>query len=364
MNSAKTTRDGRSKSILRGWTRRAWLAAAVSGSLQVARCRGDDERAQLAAQYERFFPPRARRAVEKGLEYLKSIQNEDGSFGRSELSRNVAVCSLAGMTFLASGSLPHRGPHALSLSRVSRFVLNACQSSGFITNSHAAPRGGMYGHGFATLFLAELYGTLIDAQLRPKLARAVDLIVRTQNGEGGWRYQAIRSEADLSVTVCQVMALRAARNAGIYVPNQTIDAATGYVKRCQNEDGGFRYILSQPEQSQFPRSAAAVVALTSAGIYQGNEIDRGLRYLMQFPPRSDSRGRQDYFAYGHYYAVQAMWHAGGTYWESWYPAIRDVLIRLQQEDGSWFDVNSEAYGTAMSTLVLQMPRNYLPIFRR
>ncbi len=80
------------------------------------------------------------------------------------------------------------------------------------------------------------------------------------------------------------MALRAARNAGIYVPRDTIDRCIEYVKRSQNADGGFMYMI-QGGQSAFPRSAAGVVALYSAGIYEGPEIEKGLDYLMQYLPR-------------------------------------------------------------------------------
>ena len=48
------------------------------------------------------------------------------------------------------------------------------------------------------------------------------------------------------------MALRAAQNAGLFVPNETIDRATDYVKRCQNADGGFMYMLSAGGDSAFP----------------------------------------------------------------------------------------------------------------
>ena len=49
--------------------------------------------------------------------------------------------------------------------------------------------------------------------LHEVLTRAVQLIIETQNAEGGWRYHPHRADADLSVTICQIMALRAARNA-------------------------------------------------------------------------------------------------------------------------------------------------------
>ena len=169
----------------------------------------------------------------------------------------------------------------------------------------------MYGHGFATMFLAECYGMSPRPELREKLSKAVKIIVNSQNKEGGWRYQPVRDDADISVTVCQVMALRAARNAGLFVPNETIDRSIDYVKRSQNADGGFMYMIGTGGESDFPRSAAAVVALYSAGIYKGPEIAKGLDYLMQFMPAEGVTRRESYYFYGHYYAVQAMWQAGG-----------------------------------------------------
>ena len=113
----------------------------------------------------------------------------------------------------------------------------------------------MYSHGFGTLFLAEAYGMTHRPEIREKLQKAVRLIIDTQNNEGGWRYQPVRRDADLSVTICQINALRAARNAGLFVPKETVEACIRYVKQSQNPDGGFRYML-QGGASAFPRSAA------------------------------------------------------------------------------------------------------------
>jgi hypothetical protein len=60
-----------------------------------------------------------------------------------------------------------------------------------------------------------------------------------------------------------------------------------------------------------------------------------------------------------------MWHAGGKYWDEWYPAIRDELLDRQTDEGSWLSATiCNEYGTAMSLLILQLPNNYLPIFQR
>jgi prenyltransferase beta subunit len=303
------------------------------------------------------------RSVKRGLAFLSSRQHDDGSFGSGGYSRNVAVCALCGMGFMSGGSTPGRGPFGEHVQKCVDFVLDHAQESGFITVEGSTSHGPMYGHGFATLFLAEAYGMTLREDIREKLAKAVELIVQTQNKDGGWRYQPQRRDADLSVTICQVMALRAARNAGLFVPHETIDNCIEYVKRSQNADGGFMYMI-QGGASAFPRSAAGIVALYSAGIYEGTELEKGLKYLTQFQPRQGRFQRESHYFYGHYYAVQAMWHAGGEHWAEWYPAIRDELIERQHSDGSWLDSICSEYGTAMACVILQMPNNYLPIFQR
>jgi len=311
-----------------------------------------------------LITPAAADAANKGLKFLVGRQLQDGSFGTKGYSRDVAVCGLSGMAFLASGSTPTRGPHAESISRCIDYLLSQTSDAGFITAPDANSRP-MYGHGFATLFLCEVYGMSRQPDLRDRLGLAVELIVGAQNDEGGWRYQPQPKDADVSVTVCQVMALRAARNAGIAVPRETIDRAVAYVQGCQNEDGGFRYMLSQGEQqSQFARSAAGVVALYNGGIYQGAELERGLDYLAQFRASLKKTASGGFYFYAHYYAAQAMWHAGGERWQQWYPAIRDQLITRQRADGSWIDSICAEYGTAMACIVLQVPNNYLPILQR
>ncbi|HUY87629.1 MAG TPA: prenyltransferase/squalene oxidase repeat-containing protein [Pirellulales bacterium] len=334
----------------------ALAAAAVPASLSAA----DPEAA--AAE---LITPAAQKAIDQGLAFLARRQNDDGSFASSDYGRNAAVCGLAGLAFMSSGSTPGRGPYGAHVSRSVDFILDHAQESGFIDVPGASSHGPMYGHGFATLFLAEAYGMSPRRDVREKLAKAVELIVNTQNDEGGWRYQPLRQDADISVTVCEVMALRAARNAGLFVPKATIDKAIDYVKRSQNADGGFMYMLQTGGESDFPRSAAGVVALYSAGIYEGPEIEKGLAYLRDYVPGNGSYPREvRYYFYSHYYAVQAMWHAGGDSWRRWYPAIRDELCSRQQPGGAWSDSICQEYGTAMACLILQMPNNYLPIFQR
>lgn len=303
------------------------------------------------------------RAIDSGLAWLAKQQNGDGSFGTGPYRSNIAVSALAGLAFMSSGSSPGRGPYGTQIDKALQFVLDNTAPSGFIAIPQAATHGPMYSHGFGTLFLAEAYGMTHRPEIREKLEKAVRLIIDTQNAEGGWRYQPVRRDADLSVTVCQINALRAARNAGIFVPKETVDSCINYVKQSQNPDGGFRYML-MGGASAFPRSAAGLVALYSAAVYDAKEVESGITYIKQFIPEIKFGPRYSHYFYGHYYAAQAMWIRGGEEWGLWYPAIRDELVHRQQPTGYWQDSICNEYGTAMALIILQMPNNYLPIFQR
>ncbi|MCE9603991.1 MAG: terpene cyclase/mutase family protein [Planctomycetia bacterium] len=336
-------------------------AGAACAGIAPPAVRAADENPELSA--EAMMTTEAQRAIDAGLAFLASRQQTDGAFGAGGYSRDVAVSALAGMAFMAAGSTPSRGPYGECVERSIRYLIENTQDSGYINVPGSGSHGPMYGHGFATLFLAETYGMTRNSEIRDKLSRAVNLICNTQNTDGGWRYQPIRKEADISVTICQIMALRAAKNAGMYVPADVIDKCIDYVKKSQNADGGFMYMISGG-QSAFPRSAAGVVALYSAGIYEGPEVERGLSYIMDYMPHGAGFNRESHYFYGHYYAVQAMWIKGGDHWKRWFPAVRDELIQRQRKDGSWMDSICQEYGTAMACIIMQIPNNYLPIFQR
>ncbi len=334
----------------------AGIIAATSAGISPQFVVGEEDNAGVML-------PQTREAIDLGLSWLAKRQNPDGSLKANTYNRNTAVISLVGIAYLASGSTPGRGKYGSAIDRCVDFVLQSSDEKGMLCVKESTSHGPMYDHGFATLFLAEAYGMSQQPDLRAKLSQAVDLIVRSQHKEGGWRYEPRPVEADVSVTVCQIMALRAAKNAGITVPKETVERCTNYVKRCQNADGGFMY-RSTGGPSRFPRSAAGIVALFSAGVYEGDEITRGLDYLEANIPPDEETERDSYALYGHYYAAQAMWHVGGERWKKWYAKTQQSLLAQQAKDGSWPDLISYEYGTAMACIVLQTPNGLVPIFQR
>jgi very-short-patch-repair endonuclease/prenyltransferase beta subunit len=329
-------------------------SSATSVAAEPNKVRGDE------------ITPAQQHAVESGLNWLSHRQGPDGSFttGMQGYSNRAAISALASIALMQSGNLPNRGKYGREVERALRFILSSCQESGLI--SADAGQGPMYGHGFATLMLGEIYGMTGDEEVKDRLERAVRLIEKTQNPEGGWRYQPVPYDADISVTICQVMALRAARDAGIKVDKKVIDQAIHYVRSCQNPDGGFSYMSAASGGgaggSGFARSAAGVAALYYAGIFEGNDLIRGLDYVKQFTPgHGPSAQNEGHYYYGFYYATQAMFLAGGKYWEDFYPAIRNELIS-NQKDSHWEGDFNDEYATSMALIILQMPNRYMPVY--
>jgi hypothetical protein len=166
------------------------------------------------------------------------------------------------------------------------------------------------------------------------------------------------------------MALRAARNHGLQVPKETIDRAIDYVKKSfRPGDGAFTYQIEDgytryQSRVSFALTACGVAALYGAGEYDAEEIRAGLDYLeMNPPPASIAADHYDYF-YGHYYAVQAFFQAGGSRWSNWYDRMQTELLSLQETPGNWREQVGKNYATAMAAIILQMPYQYLPITER
>jgi hypothetical protein len=348
----------------------------------------NNQPAQPAASRSRsgaeFITQETQTAIDRGLDLLARSQQTDGSFPPDRIGGSgatVGITSLAGLALMAGGHQPGRGKYGKTVLKAVDYVAGMANgpTPGFLTTAETQGRllnqpAPMYSHGFGTLFLSEVCGMLPastrDAKVRGALEQAVAFTVRAQNSEGGWRYEPNPQFADVSVTTAQMMALRAAKNAGLFISKKSvIDKGADYIKACQVQgDGGFSYWKHQGF-SAFARTAASVVGLYSASIYEGKEIERGLKYLQQFTPGRQFSSREippQHYWYGQYYAALAMWTAGDDYWSVWLPAIRDELLAKWRAGGNtWTDAyHGTAYATAMALIILQLPNNYLPILQK
>jgi hypothetical protein len=301
-------------------------------------------------------------AIERGFKFLLRTQRADGAWHNGRDQYAVADTALVLMCFMVQGHFPGKGPHGDALNRAKDFLLKEAKAStdGYLGTS-------MYAHGLATLALSEMWGMTEeekdDTDIQKALEAAVKVILRAQNILGGWRYNPQPKDADISVTVTQLVALASARQAGIMVPDETIDKAVQYIESCWHRgSGGFNYQTGRNEPA-FPRSAGATYSLQLCGQRDSDQVSAGLRFLKSLDRRVFSRS--DFYYYGHYYGIQAMVQAGDEYYSDWYPRIRDALLKKQRSGGEWTGGRGGgAQSTAMSIIVLGTPYRFIPIYQR
>ena len=302
------------------------------------------------------------RAIENALKYLAGCQLPSGAWVYSNVGPNVGVTSLALLAFLATGNVPEQGEYAPVLDRGINWILANAQPSGLIHYADGASHGPMYEHAAATLMLSEVYGMSERPEIAAAIQAAVRVIVNAQNSEGGWRYQPFSRDADVSVTVMQILALRGAQHAGMVVPAETIQQAIKYVKLCADKGGGF-YYQTRSGKPGYARTGAGVASLEVCGEFDCDETRRGLDYLIA----NIGKDKKDEgnFHYAIYYAAQAVYQAKDfRRWQQWFPPIREQVLGLQREGSYWESEHGPAYGTTMMVLTLSIPCRYLPIYQR
>jgi hypothetical protein len=222
----------------------------------------------------------------------------------------------------------------------------------------------------ATLFLAGVCKDEADNERRKKLtqvlARAVKYIVKSRSTQGGW-YHTSKVEghdfADVSATVIQVQALKAAENAGIPVPDDAIDGAQGYLTMTLKKN--------EKEQPGQTHSRLAETAGTLACCFEFRDgkdelREKWVKFCRTTVPvgRDMMLGRDELV---HYYYAQALFNEAGDAWKSYRDATFNYLKSSQKKDGSWPAGDGicvgQVYSTAVWCIVLQIEKRSHPSLR-
>ncbi len=288
----------------------------------------------------------------KGLKYLAHSQSEQGTWADSYGSE-PGVVGIAVLAMLAHGEDPNHGPYSEAIKKGLNFILSRANSAnGYIGSS-------MYSHGFSTLALAEAYGAVDDARLGPALKKAVGLILtsQSQNSYGAWRYSPESSDADTTVSGAQMVALCAARNAGIAVPEEAIKKGLKFFIQSQSEDGGIGY--TGPGGPNQTRTAIGTLVFVLAKQKETRVFKAAERYL-----RQDLGQDGQYPFYYEYYAAQAYFHADTKTWQAWNEKNVKRLVASQGADGSWESNFGRTFSTGAALLSVALNYRFLPIYER
>jgi hypothetical protein len=326
--------------------------------------------------------------VKRGLDWLARHQDKnDGHWAAEGGQYPTSMTALAGLCFLLEGSTLREGQYSSNLRRAVDWFMKRSQPNGLLGNPNNPTEANhyMHGHGYALLFLACVYGEEDDEKRRRELekvlTKAVEFCCKAQTSMGGWGYISAAENGDWdegSVTVTQLQALRAARNAGIAVPKSVIDKAVKYLQDCTNPDGGIRYMYSRPGESRPAITAAGVACGFSSGDYTSEFAKRWILFCKQNIPVG--RAVQLHDEYQNYYLSQAVYVLGEDRYQQLFPKTGDAdslrwsrfrdamyayLKASQTSDGSWPGrYVGQVFGTATALTILQLENNTLPIYMR
>jgi hypothetical protein len=337
------------------------------------------------------LPPKLQAATNKALDWLAKQQARDGHWEAAGGQFATAMTGIAGMALLMEGSTIREGKYATHIRRAVDYLVQHTQSNGLIGEVNAPNQGlgYLYGHGFSILFLAQIYGEEEDAERRRRLedllTRAVDFCCKSQTSRGGWGYLSAADGNDFdegSVSVTQIQALRAARNAGIVVPRQTIDKTHEYLKRCTTSRGGLIYSLQTGAGGERPTiTVAAIASMFSTGEYTSPLAKKWLKFVQpQVPVDRVGTDQFGHSEYTHYYYAQVIYMLGDEGYAKMFPESKEsdrltwskykkaffaFLERTQHADGSWTGTAiGQVYTTSCYLTILQLDKGALPFYQR
>jgi hypothetical protein len=332
--------------------------------------------------------PQQRKAVQKGLEWLAKNQHKDGHWSDQY---PVTMTAVSGMALLMEGSTIREGKYKDHIRRAVDWLMGHSHPNGMIGNPNMPGEAGryMYGHGFGTLFLSCVVGEEEEGDRRRRL---VDILERAckfshgaQTNRGGWGYISAREGGNFdegSVTITQVQALRAARNAGIAVPQEAIKMAQKYLSDSTDSSGGVVYSLGSGMASGGGRpalTAAAIACGFSFGDYNSPLIKKWFKFCQQ-NLQGLGGARMGHDEYTHYYYAQAIYMLGEDGYARLFPNSKGSerltwsgykkenfpgMISSQSSDGSWSGGMVGAnFITPVYLTILQLDNAALPIYQR
>ena len=310
------------------------------------------------------------KAVERGLRWIMSKQQEDGgwSFKLDSRSANpgteesrTAATAMALLPFLGAGYTQKEGPYTDVVGKGLYFLQ---QRAVMTPNGANLQDGTMYGQGLATIALCEAYAMTEDPTLRDLAQRSIRYIAFAQATDGGWRYTP-GEPGDTTVTGWQLMALKSGQMARLNVPTPTVAGVHRFLDSVQSEYGSlYGYMTPQPRNST--TSIGLLCRMYTGWPRSEPGLERGVGHLIKW-------GWSENDLYYDYYATQVLHHWGGPEWKTWNKDLSAYLVKTQatkgMDNGSWYLPDPHAaqggrlYCTSLAVMILEVSYRYMPIYK-
>jgi hypothetical protein len=361
----------------RGSAAPTWVAGMPS--LFQNRC---STQARLEKLRQNGGTPECEAAVSHSLEWLKTQQNPDGSWGRTNKAAMTGLALLCYLGRCETPDSPFYGDHVRS--GMLWLVELAGKNPHGMLSEQITANSAAYEHGIATYALGEMYsfcrlgGSSLPG-LRATFEKGVQLILAHQNERGAWTYggkqhayDAQSRGEDLSVTGWQFQALKAAKHSGLKITglDRAIDRCCDYLLSMQTKDGGFGKTNRDEHYNQWSLTGCGLLGLQTLAKGKTTAVKKGLGFLRDFLTAEPLDWDRNCNLYCWYYQTQAFFQAGGDDWRFYNAQFLPQILQAQQPDGSFRrgrpnwpagDAAAAIYRQCLCTLQLEVFYRYLKV---
>jgi len=313
--------------------------------------------------------PACEDAVVKGLRWLKTQQNSDGSWGSAN---QVAMTGLGLMAYFGHCETPVSAEFGETCVKGITYLVNIGMRNGGKLGNNQGAQPFCYEHAIGTYALAEATTFCREIKFNvPNLMettqKAGQFIIDNQHDKGGWSYGYAKTagHADVSVVGWQLQALKACSHTGLEFNDMgdCISRGLDYLATCQNESGAFGYQGPPPvNTAHHPLTGVGMLCYQIWGRGKGANVRKAAKYTLDTTTFDFKTGAN---LYAHYYESQAMLQRSSSEWKKYNDMFRDQLLNNQQADGSWNvppgspHVNSTHFSTCLCILMLEVYYRFL-----
>jgi uncharacterized protein YfaP (DUF2135 family) len=346
------------------------------------------------------------KAVQEALQWLARHQAADGAWKDTCLGKGVdsrcehpgpctnpgepfemALSGLSLLAFQAGGHYYFNGTtYSDQVRKGLDWMVASQQSDGALVGSKSPRKRDsqyhqyhMYEHGIAAFALADACAAAaameepVNEKYFAALRKAVEYILKMQHDDGGWRYDGNRAaNSDTSVSGWQVLALKSAKEAGIYIPSECIEKAREFFKRRELGRNGRTAYLGKQMHTEATTGVGMLAKQFLLDEPDAPLVRDAAEYLAGYAercwPKLRAEGRdRDYYMW--YNCTLGMFQAGGDAWKRWNGVVRDTIVNLQRHgedcnrgswdpDSVWGQHGGRIYSTALAALTLEVYYRY------
>jgi hypothetical protein len=340
-------------------------------------------------------------AIQRGIDFLVKDQNDDGSWGSAERTKDLNIIAGIGshhafrtaVTAMCVSALIEVGDDRPDVQKAleggERFLLEDLPK---VRRDDPMLLYNVWTHAYGIQALVDMHGRVPgDADRRKEIERQIreqfEKLGKYESAEGGWGYydftagtQRPASSSTSFVNATVLVAFHDAQRIGIEPPKKLLDRGLLMLQRQKKPDNTYLYGTYLRNSPLMPinrpggslgRSQACNLALRLWGdktiddkvccewldrlISRNGWLDMGRKRPV--PHESHFQVAGYFYYYGHYYATLTIPLLAADKRTFYQGHLATILLKHQEKDGSWWDYPlynyHQQYGTAFAIMSLQ-----------